>query len=238
MATLLEIRDRIRERTDHEHTGEEFVTGAELNKVINRSRLELFGMLVNYGLHTVSESETTISPDGSATYALPADFYAAQGVWRENNGYFYRLKRHGARTKPYNEVRSDAYSYRIFGYRSDAVIEFYPRPDTGSYVVRYIPVPSDLVNDTDVVDGVLGWEEFIVADVSVYVYTKEKLDPSVHAVKKNELIARIKMEARNRDLLEVQQVGYSRDRRADSLYDDNGFLPGGYRGVFPYYGSF
>jgi hypothetical protein len=234
MATLAQIRTRIRQRTDHEHDVEAFVTDLELNQLIRKSQYELFGLLVNAGVHTVPELEFEIQADGAVTYQLPGDFFAVQGVFRDNNGYFYRLVRHGARTKPYDDLRSDASSYRTWGYTLDATIELSPRPDKGRYVIRYIPAPTELVTDADVLDGVLGWEEYIVVDVGIDVLMKEGIKPDYLIGKKLELTDRIKKESRMRDLLETHQVGDSRWRSTDTLFDEQGFLPGGNRGVIGY----
>lgn len=241
MATLAQIRTRIRQRSDHEHTGEELVTDLEINQLINKSRLELFGLLVHSGLHSVPETEFTIISDGSETYALPEDFYAVQGVFRNDNGYFYRLIRHSSADKPHRDVRAHAFSYRIYGYMTDAVIEFIPRTSstvTDNYVVRYIAAPAELTLDTDVVDGVLGWEEYIVVDVVIDILMKEGLDPEYFMAKKGQLLARIRREASDRDLLETHQVRNTRNSLSDSLFDDQGRLPGGNRGVAPYYWRF
>lgn len=241
MATLLELRNRIRQRTDNEHSGSEFVTDAELTQLINKSRNELFGILVQAGLHSTPESETTITQDGSAAYALPDDMFAIQAVFHDyGTGAPRRLSRHDHRVRASTQSYAHSTTYRVKGYRTDAQIEFNPRADNGDYIVVYVAAPTDLSADGDTVDGILGWEEYIVLDVSVDVMMKEGVPGEMidrMLAMKNEMAARIKREANMRDLSENHTVADVRMRNVGSLIDEFGFIPGdyyvrGFRGRF------
>lgn len=231
MATLSELILRIKQRTDNEHAGSSFVSESELTGLINKSRNALFGMLVLSGLDSVPESETTISANGSRNYDLPDDYFQVVAVFRVEGDLYQRLERHNSRHYPGLNM-SHATSYRVYGYKTDAKIEFSPIPGAGDYLVRYIAAPTDLAADDDVVDGVLGWEEYIVADVAIDVLIKEGAPPHIISnlkTQKAEMIARIQTEAANRDAAEnfsVQDVRYR-----ESVYE----LPGGY-GVRGYRG--
>lgn len=238
LTTWATLRTRIRQRSDNEYSDGEFVTDAEILDKANVSRKHLFAMLVEAGLHTVPESETTISPDGSLTYALPNDFYAAAGVFRKESDTWVRLRLHSQRTYPRETVESVALTYRIYGYMEDAVIEFSPKTDSGTYKVRYIHMPADFAADSDTIDGVAGWEEWIVLDVAIDLMHKEQLfEEAEYLVRRKEKLER-KIEAamNERDALEGHSVRNVRSGSSASLFDAAGFLPGGHRGVGGWWG--
>lgn len=235
-----EIRTRIRQRSDNEYTDGEFVTDAELLILANRSRKHLFGMLVEAGQHTVAETIYTVPVDGSLNYALPDDCFAVSGVFRLETDYYIRLDRHDQRTHPRDTTESIAWSYRTHGSLEDSVIEFNPRVSTGTYKVRYVGVPADFSDDTDTMDGVLGWEEWVVLDVAIDLLTKEQIFEAVDRLqgRQDRITQRIHAMASERDMTEQGGIVDVRSRTRDTLFDDNGYLPGGHRGIRGYWGSF
>ncbi len=237
--TLSQLRTRIRQRSDNEYADGEFVTDAEILGLINVSHKHLFGMLVESGLHTVEETVYDVSPDGSLTYALPDDCFAVSGVFRAESGYYIPLSRHDQRTFPRDATEIIAWSYRTHGALESAVIELNPRASTGTYKIRYVGVPDDLSDDADSIEGVIGWEEWIVLDVAGKILMKEKIWEAVDRLqgRQDKLTLKIEAQAYQRDMQNATSVQDIR-KRANSLFDDQGFLPGGYRGVRGYWGSF
>ena len=67
---------------------------------------------------------------------------------------------------------SRSYAFRIHG----TVCEFYPTPSSGTYRMYYAPAYTTLSIDSDTVDGVNGWEEFIVLDSAIKCLIKEGSD--------------------------------------------------------------
>jgi len=63
----------------------------------------------------------------------------------------------------------------------------------------YVPRCPVLVNDTDIVDGVNGWEQYIIASVCAKVMVKQEMDPSPFAAEKESMRERIIDEAANRN---------------------------------------
>ena len=116
--TLLQLRDRIRQRSDNEYTDGKYVTDAEINALINVSHKRLFAKLVESGLHTVAENIYIFTPssgvplDGALSYNLPDDCYAVAGVFRLETDYFIPLRRHDQRTHPRTSTETVAWSYR------------------------------------------------------------------------------------------------------------------------------
>lgn len=149
--------------------GDKFVTTAETNALINVAYRELYGHLIRHGMHR-SESTLTITADGSELYAMNADFWALLTVHQvDDSGRRFELARHDQHHRPDTGFNADACTYRIIGMD----IELSPIPLTGTYEVRYIPVPLTLAADSDEIDGVLGWEEYIVLWVAIKLLQKE-----------------------------------------------------------------
>lgn len=225
--TLLELRTRIRQRTDNEHSGG-FVSDDEINQLINLHNRALYGLLVRHGLQR-SESVYSITANGSTSYALPVDMFALLGVYRVDTGSTSKiwLGRHDHRHRPSSSLKGDASTYRLVG----GNIEFSPIPSTGSYELVYIPEPATLALDSDLVDGVLGWEEYIVLCASIDILQKEEADPTNIAILRErlaELVVRIVDEAKDVELSEHPTI---QDVRTTPQ------LPGAYN-VIGFRGSF
>ena len=87
--------------------------------------------------------------------------------------------------------------YRLMG----SQIEFVPTPSAGQTIrIWYIPRLVELLQDTDMVDGVSGWTEYIITDAAIKALQKEESDVSVLAAQKMALIKRIEESAMNRDV--------------------------------------
>lgn len=235
--TLLQLRDRIRQRSDNEYADGEFVTDTELNGLINVSHKHLFGLLAESGLHTVAETVYDVVSDGSLNYALPDDCFAVAGVFRVDNGEYYPMGRHSQRIYPSDRVEQRAVTYRNHGALESAVIELNPRTSTDTYKVRYIGLPADFTADTDTMEGVAGWEEWIIYDVAIKILTKEKIWDAVDRLQgqQDRMSAKIQAEASERDLHHSATVKDVRGS-GNGLRDEDGFLPGGQRGIRGYWG--
>lgn len=170
-----------------EHT--DFVSDAELDQLINTEYAELYGLLVRHSLQR-SESVQTITADGSETYDLEADFYSLVGVFRVEGDVRVRLVRHSERFRA-GSVNGTASSYRLINF----TIELYPRPTSGTYELVYIPVPAELTNDADTLDGVLGWEEMVVISAAIKCLQKEEAEHEHLLRDKQMIMARIKEES-------------------------------------------
>jgi hypothetical protein len=220
MATLAEVRTAALQRANMEvDTGVEdedrFVTDAEVDRLINLGYKELYGYLVRQGMHRA---------DGSASYALPDDFYALLTIHRVEDGVGYMLSRHDHRTRPRTDLGSVANTYRIVGAR----VAFNPVPDDASeYEVRYVPIPGTLAADADELDGVLGWEEYVILYVAGKLLQKEGSFNAAEALRNNmrELLERVKDEAQAAELTEGTVVQNVRNGDAYRLPGD--FTTGG-----------
>lgn len=175
MATLAEIRTAALQLAGREvDAGNEdedrFVTNVEVDRWINAAVKELFGLLTRHGMHP-DETTESVTADGSATYTLPLNTWAILSVHAvTTDGYRTRLGRHSPRYVPNPNDTGDAQSYRVIGRRT---LELAPAPESGTYEVRYAAIPATLTDDDDELDGVLGWEEYVITWVARKILMKE-----------------------------------------------------------------
>lgn len=223
--TLTELISRIRQRSDNEHTGSTFVTDAEITRLINVSYAELYGHLIRWSMN-MAESLTTITATGAANYDLATDFYSLIAVFRVSGDQRIRLERHSARNRLGANPSGEATSYRII----NSTIEFYPRPSSGTYELVYVPTCGQLASGTDTMDGVLGWEEYVVIDCAIHILDKEESDTANLRSDRAVILQRIEDEASAAEMSESWVVESTRCDSSTLL--DLGDMKGyrGYRG--------
>jgi hypothetical protein len=94
------------------------------------------------------------------------------------------------------------YAYPVFYRVQGQTLNFIPTPP-GSFTVglNYVPTAPQLVQDTDNLDSINGWDELIVLWVAEKVFTKEENWDGVAAIRAQiqEEIARIQAAAGTRD---------------------------------------
>ncbi len=222
--TLTELISRIRQRSDNEHTGSTFVTDAEITRLINISYAELYGHLIRWSMN-MAESLQTITGTGAANYNLATDFYSLVAVFRVVGDQRVRLERHSSRNRLGATPSGDGSTYRII----NSTIEFHPRPSGGTYEVVYVPVCGQLSAGSDTLDGVLGWEEYVVLDCAIHVLDKEESETKYLRADRAQILQRIQDEAAAAEMSESWVV--ESGRQADTLLD-LGDMKGyrGYRG--------
>ena len=193
--TLLQLQTRVKQRTDNEHTSGEFVTSAELTQLINTSGQELHGLLVKCGIHQTEDVQTILA-NGMESYGLADDHFALLAAFRLDDTRRTPLERHDHKLRPDTTQTGLATSYRLM----NESIQFNPTPVSGTYELVYIPKFVELSALTDELEGVNGWEEYIVIDASIRVMTKEQLDTSDLKQERERIYKRIQDEAVARDM--------------------------------------
>lgn len=203
--TLAEIRLLARQRANQEKSL--FISDAEFTAYVNGSAAELYDLLAQkYGDDYFVADPFTIVADGVIDrFALPAGFYKLLGVDQVCGAGQIELRpfRMAERNRAWAEIEPGApaalrpiYRYRLTGRR----IWFRPIPRAGqAFTIYYVPRPTPLVNDTDTLDGVSGWEEYVVVDAARKALQKEESDATHLEREKAALVARIESAAENRD---------------------------------------
>jgi hypothetical protein len=230
-ASLGSIRDTVRQRCDM--VASEFVTDDELDGWINASAYELYDLLVQKfspGSYYVAP-EYTFTADGSSDgYDLPDDLYKLLGVdlqlaadsWVTVKPFTFAERNRYAYPNVQSATIPANCRYRLMG----SQLLFTPRPTAGQvFRLWYVPKMTRLSVDTDVLEGVSGWEEYVVVDVCIKALTKEESDPSVFLAQKAALLQRIESAAENRDAGSPATVADSQG--ADFVWTGNG--NGGWR---------
>lgn len=201
-----------------------FVTLPEWNSYINQSYFELYDILVQkygdeYFMATPYQFLTTGAqfytlPDGSSTYPVSPGsstaakpFYKLKGVdlaLNSNINSWVTLHK-------FNFISRNRYvfpnltstfmgivnlKYRLIGNQ----IEFIPVPSASQTIqVWYVPRMTQLLKDTDMLDGISGWTEYVVVDAAIKALNKEESDVTVLTLRKQALMQRIEEAAENRD---------------------------------------
>jgi hypothetical protein len=203
--TLLELRNRCKQESDN--VGQSFITDAEWDTMIRASYQELYGLIVSaFGNDYFTQSPAsgfTILTDGvNEHFALPSDFFKllAVDIRLSAPNYWVALK-------PFQmSERND------FGYLGTMI------PMAGQTLrLLYVPRAPLPYQDVDVIDGVNGWEEYIVVDVVIKALVKEESDVTAFGLRKAGLLERLQGEITNRDAGSPACVADVQRRRGRSM---------------------
>jgi len=217
-----------------------FVSLTEWNKYITESRKELYDILtLKFGDDYYVATPYTYTLGGNQNlYPLPADFYKLLGVeialnpgdslsWVTLKKFEFIQRNRWNYPNVYTFYGVTNLRYRLNGNN----IMIVPVPSGGQTLrIWYAPRPSVLMADTDIVDGVSGWEEYIIIDAAIKALAKEESDVSVFMAQKKFMLERIEQAAENRDAGEPEQVSDTKSRNFGWGDDDGSY--GGSGGYF------
>jgi hypothetical protein len=164
--TLAALRNDVLTRVDM--VGSTWAPTADINEWINQAWAELYDLLIDTGekYYLTTPAPVFTTSTGTDIYPLPADHYKTLGVdalisgtqWYDLHRYqFERRNDYTITAGDWSGVSPVLYDIRA-GY-----LHFIPSPP-GNYTVRhyYYPAAVRMVNDTDTIDGVNGWELFAI----------------------------------------------------------------------------
>lgn len=208
------LRLQAQQRADRVNSG--FLTLPEWNLNINQSYAELYDLLItayeDYYVaprltFTTSGTQTDYDLPNGQNYAGAPALYKLYGVdlgLDSSNNAFMTLRKFDFLQRNqyvFPQLTSTILGvfnlqYRMLGER----IRFIPLPSAGQPVgLWYFPRLTALLSDTDVMDGISGWDEYVIVDAAIKALQKEESDVSVLMAQKQALIARIQGAAANRD---------------------------------------
>lgn len=202
--TLLQLRNRARQRSDM--VGSTFVTDAELTIWINQGFAELYDIVVN-AFEDYFTTSTTFTVSSGNTYSLPASFYKLRGLDYSINGSYQACREFNFNDR--NNTQTDsawmrnslaARSYRIM---ADSLILQPTQAATGDYKLWYIPAPTFLVADADLIPESLskfGWDEYIVLYAAERMLSKEESSITDVVNERQQVGTRIQTMAANRQV--------------------------------------
>lgn len=227
--TLAQLRLQSQQRADRVNS--QFLTLTEWNTNINQSAFELYDLLTttyeDYYVATPYTFQTTQAqqyamPNGvlvdASTGLVAKPFYKLMGVdlglSNNDNGYVTLKKFEFIGRNRYVYPQVNTTPLGVFNFRYRLVgnnLMFIPAPSAGQYIrVWYYPRMQMLLQETDVIDGISGWEEFVVIDAAIKALQKEESDVSVLMAQKMAIIKRIQDSSMNRDEGQPETISNSR----------------------------
>lgn len=179
--TIGELKLRIRRAADFENSN--FIGDAELLDYINNSYARLYALLVDLDQDYYATSASfAISTGAGIVYPLPTDMFKIMAVeYQVSAGQFVTLK-------PFQEVERNNISINT-------------NLPSGTIRLRYVPQPTKYTSDASTVDGIAGWEEFIVMDGAIQCKLKEESDTSGLERRLAKIERDIEEAGNNRDML-------------------------------------
>src|SRR5512141_807336 len=225
--TLATLRADAKDRCDMKN--DQIVSDAEWNKWINGGYYELYDRLVTAydNDYNLADPYPFMTDGITERYVLPPDFYKLTGVAVQVGGLqagwlsvprvnFPERNRYSVPFQLYYGIRTNLH-YRLAG----KFLWLLPLPAAGQWMrLHFVPRMTPLVADTDVVDGVSGWEEYIIAHACMNARIKQELDANDFRQVKADMAGRIDAIAESRD---IANPGTITDTRGT---DDGGFNSG------------
>lgn len=195
--TLAYLKEQVRARADQQNS--QFVQDAELVDFINGSVSALYDLLVETAEDYYMASQVIPIVQGTNEYALPTNFYKTLGVDYLVNNKPVPMSRFNFRDRHlynYLDARPEIVRYAIWGNQ----LVFKPQaPRIASVTLWYVPAITKLAADTDVLDGVNGWEEYAILDAAIKCMIKEESDPTALMTQQAAVKERIKTMSKDRD---------------------------------------
>lgn len=209
--TLLQLRTRARQRADAVNST--FVTDSELTNLINLGLSELYDLVVS-SFEDYFTISTTLTVASGNTVALPVTFYKLRGLDYNNNGSYQSVREFS-----FNERNSSSPStlywtrqytvprkYRIVG---DNLLLQPESQSTGLYRLWYVPAPTFLVTDADVIPESLskfGWDDYIVLWAAERMLSKEESPITDVVAERMQVAGRIAKMASDRQVDQSETV--------------------------------
>lgn len=243
--SLGELRLRAQQRADRVNS--QFVTLPEWNFFINQAYYELYDLLITcYEDYYVSPRLSIVTtadalyplPDGQNNSGAPA-LYKLYGVdlgLNNSTNAFVTLKKFDFIQRNryiFPQIASNVLAFFNLEYRLiGGNIMIIPTPAAGqTFGLWYFPRLTTLLQDTDIMDGISGWDQYPIVRAAKYALDKEESDTSKLDEEIGFLKRRIEESAMNRDAGAPDTVSNSRTA-------NDGWTGGGGYGGSGGYGGF
>lgn len=197
MVAVSTLIERAKQRCDM--VNRNFVTSATWVDWASSAYKELYDLLLGAYGEDYYMSSTTLTVSSGNSVSLPATFYKMRGLDDSSGCPLkpYNFNERNSQRRGLNRFNTSRVRYRIQG----GSIVFTPNDQAlGSYTLWYVPLAASLSSTSDTIDGINGWEDFIVHDMCINAAIKEETDPTPFQMKKAEIKERIEAMAVNRDL--------------------------------------
>jgi hypothetical protein len=204
--TLLQLRTFAKQESDN--VGQSFISDAEWNGYIQRAYNEMYGLVAQvYG-------DDYYAP--AAPYQFTTDgtnrFFSLAGV----TGGFFKLR--GVDVQVSSPGQWISLKPFEFSDRNRISVYNNPIPMAGQVIqVWYTPLPTLPSADGDSIDGVNGWEEYVIADACIRALRKEEADLSAWFKAKADFKERLEAEAENRNSGAAHKISDTLGRASRSM---------------------
>lgn len=209
MITLGELKLQARQRADQVRS--KFVSDSELTSYINSGIAELYDLLCESYGEDFYVIEYEFQTTDSGAYNLPDDFYELKRLdVKIDEQDWVTIPRFNLNEE--TSLRSSTYvalggylniRYRLVGNK----LKLAPLPTPGSTIrALYVPLPVKLVDDTDTLDDLNYYSEYVILIASIAMLNKEESDVTVLTAQKAEQKARIVSKSQNRDAANSDQI--------------------------------
>lgn len=214
--TVSSLITNARQRANKERSN--FVTDSEVLGLVDRAYKELYDLVVTTYQDYYADSYDFNVVGGVKDYPLPDNFYKLLGVdmyidadrfvtlrqfmFQERNKYRFNM------ITP--TIPTQIMQYHILG--SD--LRFMPSPTSQTQMrLWYVPRAKNLTlsgspasNETNVINGQNGWEDFIITTAAIYILLKEESDVSGLMAMKEEAKQRVMSVGVNRNTAEPERI--------------------------------
>ena len=209
--SLAQLKVMTRERADMEDST--FIGETELTTYINLAYGEYYDIIVGAYEDEFTIHDTITIASSESQVPLPSDFMKLRGLDYKVSGTgdtyqtlrkFQFNKRNEKQDTVINTMHtSNDRQYRIVGDKISIVPE---NKAPGTYKFWYVPVYTKLINDSDTMGGVNGWEDLVVVQAAIYCLQKEESDISALLAQKAAIVKRITTMAANRDTGGIETI--------------------------------
>lgn len=222
--SLGELRLRAQQRADRVNSN--FVSMPEWNFFINQAYYELYDLLITTFEDYYVADRLVFATDGSQSYDLPngqnydgaRPLYKLYGVdcgldnaanaWVTLKKFDF-IARNRFVYPQLNNTFLGVFNlqYRLIGNK----IMFIPTPSAGQYIgLWYYPRLETLLNDSDIMESISGWDQYVIVRAAKYALDKEESDTSSLDQELIYLKGRIEESAMNRDAGQADTISPTR----------------------------
>lgn len=174
-----EIIDRARQMANQVKSA--FCTPEEVLTWLSEEYADFYDLLLGSDPDQLAVSRYDIPIiAGTTRYDMPANFYSLVGVEKQKGTRWIDLEPYSvAERNAFQTVTGEAFAYRQDG----AGVELVPPPNAGTYRAVYYAAPSDITDATVTIDGIAGWEGYLIRRLALRMAVKEGVPATIATIK-------------------------------------------------------
>jgi hypothetical protein len=200
-----ELMTIIRSLTEQDSS--KFISDTELLAYIDQGHVELYGLLIEADQDYNLEFANFTTVAGTSIYQLPANFYKFRGLDVSETGLSSTSFPWEERQKFTNQSYiSTTTGHNLHHCLLGNTIMILPDPGATALTMWYTPVPTRISSSTQLIDGVAGYEYYIIYSAAINITIKAEQDPAGYIALRDYQKNRISVQARKRDDVGPERV--------------------------------